>query len=460
MLPIRLRLTLWNSAIFGTIMAVVISLIYYSHYMAHYKDVDMMLKTITSHVHEEIRKQLDAGKRLQDIQVSTDELGLNQIAIMISTNAGRLIETNDHSFFKDHKLLSENTGIKDRTYTTITDNTGQRIRVLTTFIHQTGKSVGYIQTLYSLNELDQTLQQFKWKVIGMTGLGILFASVAAWFLAKRTLTRVDLVRRTANAIAVSQDFQQRVMHTGPTDELGKLAETFNSMLDSLERAYINQKRFLSDASHELRAPLTTIRGNLDILNKIKNIPEVEKDEIIEDLRYEAIRMSKLVSDLLSLARVDAGQLSNKAIVNLSSISNTVISEIESWDKKIIVDSKIEENVYIWGDKDSIKQLILILVDNALKYTSPDGLVYMEILKENNCAMIRVKDTGIGIEKEELPFVFERFYRTESARRYSQNGTGLGLSIAKSIVDEHQGSIVVTSNIKVGTVFEVYFSLIQ
>ncbi|XJZ28056.1 sensor histidine kinase [Bacillota bacterium Lsc_1132] len=459
-MPIRLRLTLWNSAIFGTILAIIISLIYYAHYRSHYEDVDMMLGTITSHVHEELNKQLNNGKKLENIQVSTDELGINQVAVMIRNRTGKLIDTNDHPFFRDHQLIWKNLSTKDGTYMTVTDNTGKRVRVLTTLIHQNDKVVGFIQTLYPLKELDQSLLKFKWLVIGLTVFSIVLASIAALFLVKKILSRVDLVRKTANAIAVSQDFQQRVMHTGPSDELGKLAETFNSMLESLEKAYTNQKRFLSDASHELRAPLTTIRGNLDILTNIKNIPEAEKEEILMDIRNEAIRMSKLVSDLLSLARVEAGQVGNKKFVCLSAIAKGVIAEIVSWEKQIKVKSQIDDHVCVWGDEDSLKQLIIILVDNAIKYTPPSGSILIKITDENEKAVIRVKDTGIGIDAGELPYIFERFYRTDSARRYSQDGTGLGLAIAKSIVEEHQGSILVNSNVREGTEFAISFPLIK
>ena len=459
-MPIRLRLTLWNSAIFGTILALIISLIYYAHYRSHYQDVDTMLSTITSHVHEELNKQLSSGKKLENIQVSTDELGVNQFAVMILNQSGQLIQTNDHPFFKTHQPKWVKPGTTGKSFMTIKDNKGKRIRVLTTPVHKNGKTVGYIQTLYPLQELDQSLLKFSWLVIALTVLSIILASIAAWFLVKKTLSRVDLVRKTAKAIAVSQDFQQRVMHIGPSDELGKLAETFNSMLDSLEKAYTNQKRFLSDASHELRAPLTTIRGNLDILTNVKNIPESEKAEILTDIRNEAIRMSKLVSDLLSLARVEAGQVGDKKIVCLSEVTKGVLAEIVSWEKKTKVDSQINEHICVWGDEDSLKQLMIILIDNAIKYSPPNSSILVTMTKENEKAVVVVRDWGIGIEENELASIFERFYRTDAARRHSQEGTGLGLSIAKSIVEENHGTIFVKSKVHEGTEFTISFPLLQ
>jgi len=297
-------------------------------------------------------------------------------------------------------------------------------------------------------------------VFGLTVLGIALASVAGWLLAKNTLRRVDIIGKTAKAITASQDLEQRVLYTGPLDELGQLAETFNQMLDSLEKAYKNQKRFLSDASHELRAPLTTIRGNLDILYKMKNIPESEKEEILEDIRNEAIRMSKLVSDLLSLTRADAGQTHQKNVINLSAIATEVMGEIESWNKAIRVEVQIKDHIKIWGDKDLIKQILIIIVENAINYTPVNGKILVTVTEEEEQAVIRIQDTGIGIQPEEMAFIFERFYRSEAARRKSPDGTGLGLSIAKWIIDEHQGRIEIESIPEEGTEFVVFLPLVH
>lgn len=459
-MPIRLRLTLWNCLLFGTIIAVVISVIYYAHKQTSYKDVDTMLSNISSHVQEEITRQLKKGIPLEKINMSVDSLAINEYAVMIKGKKDELIQTNSHSFLKNHQLSKEKVFLNGSEFQTVTDENGIRIRIKITPIYLDQLTVGYIETLYSLDSIDRSLKKFKWIVIGLSGMGIAIASVAAWFMAKKTLWRVDLIGKTAKAITASQDFEQRVLYTGPPDELGLLTETFNQMLDSLVRAYKNQKRFLSDASHELRAPLTTIRGNLDILYKMKNIPESAKGEILEDIRNEAIRMSKLVSDLLSLARADAGQIYQKDIINLSSIATGVLGEIEFWEKAVRIESKIKDQVMVWGDQDLIKQLLIIFLDNAIRYTTPEGRIYVTITEEKEHAVILVKDTGIGIPIEEIPYIFDRFYRTEAARKQSQDGTGLGLSIAKWIVDEHHGKIIVNSILEEGTEFTIFLPLVH
>lgn len=458
-MPIRLRLTLWNCLLFGSIMALVISIIYYTHKQASYEAGDKMLTNISSHVQEEITRQLKNGTPLEKVNMSVDSLTINEYAVMIKGKKDELIQTTSHLFLKNHPFSKEKVFLDSSEFQTVTDKNGIRIRIKITSIYLDQSKIGYIETLYSLDSIDRSLKRFKWTVISLSGIGIIIASIAAWFLAKKTLWRVDLIGKTAKAITASQDFEQRVLYTGPPDELGQLTGTFNEMLDSLEKAYKNQNRFLSDASHELRAPLTTIRGNLDILHKMKNIPESEKEEILEDIRNEAIRMSKLVSDLLSLARADAGQVYQKNIINLSSITTGVLGEMEFWDKAVTIDSKIKDQVMVWGDQDLIKQLLIIFLDNAIQYTNPNGRIYVMVTEEEKQAVIQIKDTGIGIPMEKIPYIFDRFYRTESARKQSPDGTGLGLSIAKWIIDEHQGRIVVNSKLEEGTEFIIYLPLV-
>lgn len=459
-IPIKLRLTLWYCFIFGSILGIVIATIYYGHRQGHYRDVDRMLANVTSPVQEEIGKQLDKGKTLEGIQVAVQDLSLNGIAVWVKDTNGKVIVTNSHTFLGKHPALDEMANMGPKSLTTIKDEKGGRIRVQIVPINRNGSTIGYIQTFYSLKNLDQSLSRFKWLVTGLSVIGIALAAVAGWFLARKTLARVDLIRSTAKAIATSQDFQQRVLHIGPPDELGKLTETFNHMLERLEKAYTNQKRFLSYASHELRAPLTTIQGNLDILHKMKSIPEDEREEIVKDIRSEATRMSKLVSDLLSLARADAGQFIPMEVVDLAAVTRNVVAELQAWETGVKVRYDIAGDVRVWGNQDLIKQLVIIILDNAIKYTPKGGSVYVTVREEDGQAAIRVQDTGIGIDQEELPFVFERFYRSRAARRHSSDGTGLGLSIAKWIIDEHEGSIGVTSNTGHGTEFTICFSSIK
>lgn len=458
-MPIRLRLTLWYCFIFGIILTVIVSALYYTHTQSQYKAVDMMITNISAHVLEDINRQLDEGNILEELKVSIDVFSVDNIAILLKDKNGEIIKKKSNSYFGNDQHIESSDEVNYFELQTVTDDSGERLRKKNTPIFQDKEIIGYVETLYSLYSLDRSIQTFKWIVIGLTVIGIALAAIAGWILAKRTLWRVDLIGKTAKAIAVSQDFEQRVLYIGPPDELGQLTETFNQMLDSLETAYKNQKRFLSDVSHELRAPLTTIRGNLDILYKMKNIPELEKDEILSDIRSEVVRMSKLVSDLLSLARADAGQKFKPDLISLSSIAHEVIDEIEKWKKDVQVDAQIKGNVNLWGDRNLIKQLLIILLDNAIKYTPSKGNIFLTITVEGQQGVIVIKDEGIGISPEDVFSIYERFYRTKEAREFSPDGTGLGLSIAKWIVEEHKGEIEVKSKMGKGTEFIINLPLV-
>lgn len=459
-MPIRLRLTLWNSFLFGIIIAIVIGVVYFTHRQSTYNDVDNIVSNIVTHVKEEVTRQLEEGKRLQNVNVSVNSFSGDEIAVMIRDKQRNLVYSNSHTFLQNHKKIEDQIQLRAIGFDTIYDENDIKIRLKNSLINIENTNVGSIQVFFSLESVDKELKQFKWFVISLALVGIFLASIAGWVIAKKTLRRVDLIAKTAKAIAHSQNFKHRVLHIGALDEIGYLTETFNDMLDSLEKVYMNQQRFLSDASHELRAPLTTIRGNLDLLHKMSSIPDAEKKEILNDMSSEAVRMSKLVSDLLSLARADAGQTLDKNIINLSRILIQVIDEMTLWDTSQTITSKIEDNIHIWGNSNSIKQLLIILMENALKYTSEKGLISVKITTYEKKALISIEDNGIGIESKEIPFVFERFYRTDTARQYAPDGTGLGLSIAKWIVEEHNGEIQLKSYPGEGTTIDLLFPLIN
>lgn len=172
------------------------------------------------------------------------------------------------------------------------------------------------------------------------------------------------------------------------------------------------------------------------------------------MRKEAIRMSKMVAELLSLARADAGQEVQMQPLDMSLLMEEVQGEVLTWQKDRVYSFQANSLLKIWGDPNLLKQLLLILVDNAVKYTPHGGQVMVQGVEESHSILLRITDSGIGIETEDLPFIFERFYRSQEARMYSPEGTGLGLSIAKWIIDQHQGSISVTSKPGKGTEIEI------
>ncbi|MCH1638832.1 ATP-binding protein [Paenibacillus timonensis] len=452
-MPIRMRLTLWSTLIFGILLIGITSSIFFMHHASYYRDQDRLLTSVSLHIREELEKGLVEGTPLTEANFSFEEFSLNGVYVIVRDRTGKNIAKSANPYRAPDTPFTDFNKTQDRLLT-YTDQENNRFRVMVTPIRYRQNIVGYIQAEVSLQQVDASLVRLGWSIFGVTFTGLLLAAIASWFMARKSLSGVEIISQTAQAITESQSFNQRVVYSGAKDELGHLAETFNEMLDSLEKAFVGQRRFISYASHELRAPLTAIRGNLDILQKNANIPSEEKADILSDVSREAKRMSKLVGDLLSLARADAGHEIQKGIVDVSNILKELESRILSSNPKVEITFKYQPSVMTWGNEDLLKQLILILLENAIRYTPESGQITLSIFQDSDYCGVEIDDTGIGIEPDDIPHIFDRFYRSKPARMYTSEGTGLGLALAKSIVDIHDGSIKVTSSPGQGSLFKV------
>lgn len=448
-LPIRLRLTMWYCTIFGILLTIITITIYMNHRASHYHQIDQILEDDFIHLQKELKK-IEELYPTPVQSIIGEAIYMGNVKLLLLDADGNEVYANSNLFAS----LPKSTREERMGLTTTIGPEGNRYRVLVKPIQYNGSKIGQVQMAVDLAPIDSSLLKFGMFIIVITFVGLGLAAIAGWFLAKKTLSRVDIIRQTASAISASQDFHQRILHIGPMDELGALSKTFNEMLSSLEKAYMSQKRFLADASHELRAPLTTIRGNLDILQKWERIPKDDQQQILQDMRKEAIRMSKMVAELLSLARADAGQEVQMQPLDMSLLIEEVRGEVLTWQKDRGYSFQANLLLRVWGDPNLLKQLLLILVDNAVKYTPYGGQVTVQGVEESQSILLRITDSGIGIETEDLPFIFDRFYRSEEARMYSPEGIGLGLSIAKWIIEQHQGSISVTSKPGKGTEIEI------
>jgi signal transduction histidine kinase len=247
---------------------------------------------------------------------------------------------------------------------------------------------------------------------------------------------------------------KRISQVGPQDEVGRLAKTFNIMLDRLEELFRAQQRFIADISHELRTPLTTIRGNVDLMRRMKS----EDDESLNAIQAESDRMTRMVGDLLLLAQADAGQTIRRERVELDTLLLEVYRQMRLMAEGIQLSIGEEDQAIVMGDADRLKQLLLNLVDNACKYTPKGGQVVLGLRCAEGWAQLSVADTGLGIPAQDLPHIFERFYRVDKARSRVAGGTGLGLSIVQWIAQAHGGKIDVQSEPGQGTTFTVHLPL--
>ncbi|MGE5138293.1 MAG: sensor histidine kinase [Rudaea sp.] len=315
-----------------------------------------------------------------------------------------------------------------------------------------------IQVAAPIAEREASLAALRLILIIGSALAILLAFVAGWWLAGAALQPINRITHTAQAIGAEGDFSRRVDYHGPNDEVGQLAVTFNGMLTELESQFRrvetllhSQRRFVADASHELRTPLTTIRGNIGLLRREPPVEGTERALILADTQDETERLIRLVNQLLTLARSDAGRRLVREPINLRPLVEDACRQANLLAPQRTVSCEAADATVL-GDRDALKQVLLILLDNALVHTPARAAVAVVTTLADDRASISVRDSGPGIAPGLLPHIFERFYRGNPAR--SGPGTGLGLSIARELVEEQGGTITAESRVGKGTVFTV------
>lgn len=332
---------------------------------------------------------------------------------------------------------------------------GESYRVVVEPISGQGQSVaGYVVWAASTRDTDELLRTVALVLVLGGILLTALAFAAGWRLARRALAPIADVTDTARAISLSGDFGARVEGAGSGgDEVSELAVAFNEMLVALEANHQALQRFLGDASHELRTPLTTLRASLDLVAR-PALPPEEREALVADARAETERMARLVGDLLSLARAESGARLEVAPVELDAVLLEAVRQAGPAAPHVRMEVGDIEPVVVQGDRDRLKELLLIVLDNAGRYTPKGGTVRASLRLQDNAVLVEVADTGVGIPESERPHVFDRLYRGSAARSMRPSGTGLGLAIARWIVDAHAGSIAVAPGRPSGTVVSI------
>lgn len=308
-------------------------------------------------------------------------------------------------------------------------------------------------------DIRRALDVFSASLYGGEALLWLVVVGVTWLVAGSALRPIAGMTAQAASIAATRDFAGRVHVDSSAAELQRLALTFNKMLASLQEAYAGQQRFLADASHELRTPLTVVQGNLHYLQDAPDAPARDRQEALQAARLEADRMGVLVAGLLALSQADAGQTIRRVPVELDRVVVDAFRRIQTRERSRTGSAvslrlgRLDEAV-VRGDYDRLLQLVMILLDNGVKYTPSGGEVTIELARDQrHVVTIRVEDTGVGIPMEDREHIFERFFRSNSARLMGE-GSGLGLPIAEWIAEEHGGTIEFHDNANGGTTFIV------
>lgn len=335
---------------------------------------------------------------------------------------------------------------------------GQAVRVLTRPVIARGTLFANVQVVALLDTVNAARETLLIIMLGFGAVGIIGSIILGMWLARKALYPIAQITQAASQIAKTDDLSTRLEWTGPMDELGRLTSVFNEMMERLQELFSVQQRFVADVSHELRTPLTAIRGNLDLVRRYGM-----DDVSLEAIESETQRMSRMVSDLLLLARADYGGLTlDLEPLDLDSIMLEAHREgrVLIQDRDLSLKLEMMEPLRINGNADRVKQLVLNLVGNAIKFTPDGGTIALRLERKGQHAVIHVRDTGIGIAEKDLKHIFDRFYQADESRKRTGDSSGLGLSIAKWIAEAHHGAISVQSEEGVGSTFTVELPILE
>ena len=331
-------------------------------------------------------------------------------------------------------------------------------RVFSMPVMENGVIAYIVQVAAPLISTLSVLNKLKILLFILLPLTVLTTSLfAGEFLASITLKPLEKMIETVQQITENKT-QLRITLPETKDEIKQLAETFNGMLEKIDRSMWNQKQFIQDISHELRTPLTVLKGEFETTLKRVRSRE-EYISVLQSNLEEIDKINRMVEDLLILARYDNDQMQIKTVVfDIGDMLRDLVEDMSliASQKNIRMNLSCSEGNHFSADKEKIRMVIIILIDNAIKYTPENGTITVEVSREENKLKITVRDTGIGIGKEDRQLIFNRFFQVDRSRK--TQGFGLGLSIAKSIVEAHQGSIQVDSEPGKGSLFTVRLPL--
>jgi len=457
-LPIRLRLTAWYFAV----LAVVLSAFGVSAYleMRHsiHKTVDEELEARAEGVHQLIQRTIARGAEddLQEGLREHTELRQGGALLQVSDEQGNWLY---RSPIMDDYGVPRPATLRKRPV----DYLGKDIplRIWSEKVSVGGQSY-LIQSAFEMDDFYEALHDFALLLFISIPSLLLCAAAGGYVISTLALAPVDQITRTARTIS-AQNLSSRLVVPKTRDELQRLSETLNGMLERLETAFKKITQFTADASHELRTPVAVMRTRAELsLRKARSADEYR--EVIAEVLAELEKTSGLIEQLMFLARADSGaETLHFSATNVAEVlreachQGSALAEA----KQIAFQEQISgDSMWIQGDASSLRRLFLILIDNAVKYTPASGQVEVSLQRNDGYAVAQVRDTGIGIAEGDLPNVFERFYRADKARTRESGGVGLGLSIGRWITEVHAGTIEVQSSPGRGSIFQIRLPISQ
>ncbi len=453
-MSLRLRLTLLYSSLLGVILLIFGTLVYSLVSINLMRQVDASLQTASRELISSLRVDPNGNFALSSVpSVAEGENFFFQVwdsnnELQISKPASLLIPLDSNSLPVTSVIY----------HTTVIN--GVPLRVINVPIRSILGPNASLQVAVNMTLMDLTRSSLSFILITLTFVTMLLTGLASWFVTGRALAPLADVTEVATQITQADDLSRRIPLKGdPEDEIGHVIRAFNDTLTRLEKLFGSQQRFVADVSHELRTPLTVIKGNVSLMRKLRKVDL----ESLTSIDQEVDRLTRLVGDLLLLAQAESRRLPlDMKPLQLDKLLLEVFHQMRTLaGNRMQVHIHEIDQVEVFGDRDRLKQVLLNLGGNAIQYTPSGGEVNLSLQKTESSALISFSDNGPGIKPEDLPHIFERFYRSDTSRkRGKEDSFGLGLSIAFWIVRNHGGSIQVESRVGSGSKFTVTLPLTQ
>ncbi len=450
---LRVRLTIWYMLLLAVTLATVGVGVYFALRESLYSNLDDSIQAREDLVRSVVIQDNDLD--VTGVQLPGDPLE-GEHFIRVYDAEGRLVFDNTAGQAVPEDPDAIQSALEGQSSGREVDANGVHLQVDIQALTTDRGTVGVMEVGLSDDDARDTLRSFLLILALAYPLALIAATGGGIFLASRALSPIDRLTRVARKIT-AEDLSQRLDLRLPDDEVGRLAQTFDEMIARLDESFRRQRQFTADASHELRTPLTALKGQAEVaLQRDRDIEGYK--EVLTAVNAEVDRMIRLVASLLNLARADSGEIPiTREPVDLGRVITDAAEQLRpaAEAKNLTLRLQSGPDVTLAGDQDLLLQLVLNLVDNAIKYTPSGGAVDVTWSADGRAAEIRVSDTGPGIAAEHLPRIFDRFYRIDKARSRDGGGSGLGLSISRWIAETHGGSIDVTSEPDRGTTFVVH-----
>lgn len=473
----KMRLTVWYAGVLALTLGVfaVLTYLLFSYTLENQtnrtlSEVAGVFETTANREIEDEDKVLDSKKGDESLRDAAIELGFKDYQVFAFSADKRLIAATKVSD-SDSQISTETAENQLRNFKPEANgnffdfqNDNETFRAF--FYPFKVRNQNYqLIAVHSLDDQQELLRQVRYAFLISVPLALLAASFGGYFLAKKSLAPLSEMSQKAEDIT-AKNLHERLPVKNERDELGSLASKFNELLSRLDKSFEQQRRFMADASHELRTPVAIVRGEADVILGKEKRDESEYRESFAIVQSEAERMTRIIEDLFTLARVDAGQQPlRKETIYLDEILSEAVKSFRTVAKSRNISLRFEtpEEMKFSGDSQLLRRLFTNLIDNALKHAKSHVKVSAE--KRNNFFEINVEDDGAGISPEAQPHIFERFYRADKARSREEkaqtgSGAGLGLAISKFIAEAHDGNLSLAKSDANGSIFTVKFPVVK